>query len=200
MSGPSAAQRRALSMLAAALPDDAYLAGGVAVALRLGHRVSHDLDLFVQTTDPLSLEPCLLGIEGTTIDSRAPGTLYVTIDGVPTSILSYQAPLLEPTSALPGIPVPVASLVDLGCMKLAAISQRGAARDFWDLHEILRNDGNLAELLGAFRAKYPKVDVGHVIRSLAYFGDAETEPHPRGMTEALWARVRADIETRVRAL
>jgi Nucleotidyl transferase AbiEii toxin, Type IV TA system len=33
-------------MLAPAIPTAAYLAGGTAVAVHLGHRVSHDLDFF----------------------------------------------------------------------------------------------------------------------------------------------------------
>jgi len=28
------------------LPDDTYLAGGTAIALQLGHRISYDLDFF----------------------------------------------------------------------------------------------------------------------------------------------------------
>lgn len=201
MAGPTPAQLEALSSLASVLPPDAYLGGGVAVALRLGHRTSHDLDIFVRETDPLLLEARLLEIEGITIESRAEGTLYSTVLGVPTSILAYRSEHLEPPSLVSAVCVPVASLADLACMKLSAISQRGAARDFWDLHVILKETaGGLPELLEHFARKYPRVDIGHVVRSLVYFGDAVAEPPPRGMTATLWAEVRADMEERVRQL
>ncbi len=198
---PTDAQRAALAALGPLLPGDAYLAGGVAVATHLGHRTSHDLDFFVRDSDPLALEDDLLALGDVTIDSRAEGTLYVTVHGVPVSILTYAPALLEDASKIRGVPVPVASLLDLACMKLAAISKRGAARDFWDLYVILKtSDGGLPRLLEAFERKYPRVDIGHVVRSLAYFGDAEAEPQPRGMSDELWATIRSDIEDRVRAL
>ena len=84
-------------------------------------------------------------------------------------------------------------------MKLSAITGRGTARDFWDLHSIVAHTGRpLADFLEAFRRKYPVEDLGHVIRSLAYFGDAG-EPLPTGLTESHWARIRRDFEAWVRA-
>jgi hypothetical protein len=197
---PTDAQQRVLAELAPILPEDAYLAGGVAVSLHCGHRESHDIDLFVERSDPLTLESALLGMGGVTIDSRAEGTLYATVHGVPVSILSYSTPL-SASAELDEIPVKVASLTDLACMKLSAISKRGAARDFWDLYVILeRQPDGLSGLLEAFQQKHPRVDIGHVVRSLAYFDDAEAEPRPRGMSEELWKQIRSDIERRVREL
>ncbi len=40
----------------------------------------------------------------------------------------------------------LASLEDLGCMKLAAIAQRGAKKDFFDLHALLRAGQSLPRL------------------------------------------------------
>ena len=74
----SDAQHRALQLLGPVLPDDAYLAGGVGLALYLGHRVSHDLDVFVGESDPLLLEERLITL-GARIESRAVGTLYATL-------------------------------------------------------------------------------------------------------------------------
>ena len=84
-------------------------------------------------------------------------------------------------------------------MKLSAIAGRGAARDFWDLHTIITRTGrSLSELLEAFRRKYPVEDIGHVLRSLVYFGDAG-DPLPTGLSPPLWTRIQRDFETWVKA-
>lgn len=85
-------------------------------------------------------------------------------------------------------------------MKLSAIAGRGTARDFWDLHTIVVRTGRpLGELLDAFTRKYPVEDIGHVVRSLAYFGDA-SGPLPAGLTAARWEAIQRDFEAWVRAL
>lgn len=194
MSMISNAQREALDKLARALPPGWYLAGGIAVAAHLQHRTSRDLDLFADM-DPIALQPTLEQVPGLTIESRSPGTLYVRIDGIPASLIQYRYPVLEPPTPSPEIVVPVASLIDLGCMKLSAIASRGAARDFWDLHEIVGvMGGGLSALVAAFGRKYPVEDVGHVLRSLVYFGDADAAPLPPGLTQSRWQTIKTDFE------
>ncbi|KYF77764.1 hypothetical protein BE11_32455 [Sorangium cellulosum] len=195
----SSAQREALELLARAVEPSTYLAGGVAVALRLHHRQSRDLDLFTAESDPASLVPALVD-PAIRVLTRAEGTLYLEVRGVPASILRYCYPLLGPPEYLPGIPLPVASLDDLECMKLSAIAGRGARRDFWDLHALLTSRGrSLGQALEAYARKYAAEDLGHVVRSLAYFADAEAEPMPGGMTDEQWAQIRADLVVWVRA-
>jgi hypothetical protein len=196
----SAAQRAALSTLAEVVDPATYLAGGVAVALRLQHRRSRDLDLFVAASDPVALTP-LLEQRDVRILSRSEGTLHLDVGGVPASILRYGYPLLGEPERVPGIPIPVASMDDLECMKLSAIAGRGAARDFWDLHALLTaRDGTLAEALEAYGRKFAAEDVGHVVRSLVYFDDAEAEPMPAGLTDAHWARIKRDLRAWVEGL
>src|SRR5262245_14451376 len=80
------------------------------------------------------------------------------------------------------------ALEDLVGLKLSAIAGRGARRDFWDLKALLELSGlSLQGALDAYRSKYAREDIGHVVRSLAYFADAEGEPMPLGMTEEVWA-------------
>lgn len=83
----------------------------------------------------------------------------------------------------------VASLEDLACMKLSAIASRGMARDFWDLHALLAHGvagGSLEAALDLYRTKYAADDVGHVIRSLVYFGEADGAPLPSGLSAPEW--------------
>jgi len=196
----SAAQRAALVTLAEVVDPATYLAGGVAVALRLQHRRSQDLDLFVAGSDPVTLTQALEE-RAVRILSRAEGTLHLDVGGVPASILRYRYPLLETTEHVSGIPLPVASLDDLECMKLSAIAGRGAARDLWDLHALLAARGRtLEQALDAYRRKFAAEDIGHVVRSLVYFDDAEAEPMPAGLTQTHWAQIKKDLRTWVEAL
>jgi Nucleotidyl transferase AbiEii toxin, Type IV TA system len=193
-------QRAALATLAEVMDPATYLAGGVAVALRLQHRRSRDLDLFVATSDPVTLTTALEE-RGVRILSRSDGTLHLDVGGVPASILRYRYPLLEDPERLAGIPVPVASPDDLECMKLSAIAGRGAARDLWDLHALIEARGRtLAQALEAYGRKFAAEDIGHVVRSLVYFDDAEAEPMPAGLTDAHWARIKKDLRAWVEAL
>lgn len=105
---------------------------------------------------------------------------------------------------LPGdadLAIRCASVEDLTAMKLAAISGRGAAKDFWDLHALLcHRSVDLASALAEFERKYVSIDVGSVVRSLAYFGDADAEPLPRGLDERRWTSIKLDIQRRVAEL
>jgi hypothetical protein len=42
--------------------------------------------------------------------------------------------------------------------------------------------------------RFASEDVGHVIKSLVYFGEADAAPLPSGLEEAHWRRVRSDFE------
>ena len=205
MIGISEPQRAALDRMVYALEPDTYLAGGVAVATAYGHRLSHDLDLFVpRDFDPERLEERIAASAAEVrVTGRARGTLHLEIQGVPTSVLSYRYPLLTPTETREGLAVKVASPLDLACMKVSAIAGRGAAKDFWDLHVMLEHrvaNGDVATLLGAYTRKFPIEDIGHAVKSLAYFGDADAAPLPLGLSEDLWKAIKQAFADRVRTL
>ena len=78
-------------------------------------------------------------------------------------------------------------------MKLAAVSARGSRKDFIDLWVLVTRHKPLAQYLDAFRAKYARHDVGHVVRSLVYFDDADAEPPLRLLAPIEWAQVQEDF-------
>lgn len=193
-------QRVALDTLTSILPPSSYLAGGLAVAAHLGHRTSRDFDVFAPSVDAAQVAASISALPDVRVIDTAAGTLHLMVHGVPVSLLEYRYPLLE-TPALGDDGIPIAALEDLACMKLSAIAGRGAARDFWDLQEILRaKNWSLEHVLELFGRKYPRVDVGHVVRSLVYFADADAEPRPVGLDDARWDEIKADLRARVKAL
>ncbi|WP_447974778.1 nucleotidyl transferase AbiEii/AbiGii toxin family protein [Nitrospira sp. Kam-Ns4a] len=75
---------------------------------------------------------------------------------------------------------PIAPIEDIGAMKLVAVSQRGAKKDFYDLYAILQ-ERPLRQLVERLRAMYtdPTPNPAHIAKSLVYFEDAEQDPDPR---------------------
>jgi hypothetical protein len=195
----TAEQVAAVRTLWGALPSGAYLAGGVAIAATLHHRVSRDLDVFLpEDFDPARLaEELTARVAGFVVTGTGRGALYAEVAGVPTSLITYRYPMLSAPQRDPELGIEVASLEDLACMKLSAIASRGLARDFWDLHALLDHGvagGSLQEALRLYQRKYTTDDIGHVVRSLAYFGDAESAPLPLGLSPSDWQRMRSDFE------
>jgi len=155
------------------------LAGGTAIALHLGHRKSVDFAFSTErtfSTDKVFQDIKRLGLEVKTLQEEK-GTLTITADGVKISLFHYPYPLLEIKADLNGIPV--AGLIDIASMKLLAITQRGAKRDFVDLYFILQDipfakvGGNMIKRFGTDRIN-PLV----IGKSLVYFNDAESDPEP----------------------
>jgi hypothetical protein len=193
-------QRAALETLLRVPAPSSYLAGGLAVAAHLGHRTSRDFDVFAPNLDVVTLAAALTALPEVRLVDQAPGTLHLMVHGVPVSLLEYRYKLLEaPVVGDDGIAI--AALEDLACMKLSAIAGRGAGRDFWDLHEILTTrKWSVDYALDLFRRKYPRVDVGHVVRSLVYFADADADPRPLGLTGEHWEAIKTDLRTWIKAL
>lgn len=180
-----------------------YLVGGTAVAIHLGHRQSADLDWFRfdPIEDPLALagELSASGPEWR-VEGLAPGTLHARVDHIAVSLLRYAYPLLAPLVDWPEYGCRLASLEDLGCTKLAAIAQRGAKKDFFDLHALLQAGQTLSRLLQAFTRKYPSVDPAPVLVGLCYFDDADLDPDPVRLTSPAWETVREEIHQATRSV
>jgi len=174
---------------------DFFLAGGTALALLEGHRISIDLDLFSATfEDP---EYLLLTVERahpTAVATLiAPRTLYLDIDGTSVSLMGYEYPSVAPAlRAEPGL-LPIASRDDIAAMKLAAIASRGSRKDFVDLWWLATRHRSLSAYLGLFGEKFRSRDVGHVVRALTFFDDAELEPPLRYLADIDWDTVKRDI-------
>jgi len=181
-----------------------YLAGGTALALQIGHRVSTDLDWF--STNCRLLVPEREAIRWTldasgqfVVASEQDGMLFTRLFDADVSFIHQPHPLLEPTVMYQGIQL--ASPTDIGLMKLAAINSRGTRRDFVDLYS-LREIVTLDRLLELAPVKYADRPsfLPIAARALAYFEDAEPQPMPRLLMPVKWADVRAYCEAAARRL
>ncbi len=181
-----------------------YLAGGTALALRLGHRISQDLDLFanVETLNDYLRYSIVEELrQGHSIDLLQDSVLglVLTVDGQPVSFFSYGYPLLDTTDLVSGIQV--ASILDIGLMKLDAIAGRGTRKDFYDLYFIASHI-SLDELFARSSAKYPESrSFGmRVLTALVDFGIADQQDEPTMLQPVEWDRVKAFFMTEARWL
>ncbi len=178
-----------------------YLAGGTAIAVHLGHRRSVDLDWFTSNMmgDPLDLARDLrragidLDVRGTEL-----GTLHGVAENVSLSFLEYHYDALGSLQEWPEYGCQLAALEDLACMKLSAISARGAKRDFIDLYALGRETFTLSDMLAHYQRKFDIRDIGHLLASLTYFDDAEAETMPHMFWDVSWEEVKGTMEQRVR--
>lgn len=196
------AQKKVLHQLGPIVDQDGfYLGGGTAIALQLGHRRSIDFDWF---TDQLFDNPHQysgnLGDRGLTwqLQQAAPGTLHGTVDGVKVSFLSYQYPRIEDLVGISGHSCTMASLLDLGCMKLAAVAQHGSRKDFIDIWALAHHGLGLGEMLASYRKKYATDDIAHLLMALSYFDDAELEPMPVMLIDVAWVDIKEAIRRLVK--
>ncbi len=192
----TAETRSTLEALAALpIPSDFYLAGGTALALQIGHRISHDLDFFSATNSLGIVERSALArelqrITPSIIKSEANEQLYTTVMGIEVSFIYQHHPLLFSTIEVNGSRL--AQPIDIGLMKLSAIKDRGTRRDFVDLY-CLRKVAPLKQLFELLPQKYydrPDFTV-HLAYALQYFDDAESDPRPLYPLQKIdWAAVK----------
>lgn len=109
------------------------------------------------------------------------------------SCISYDYPLLQPLSVCKH-GAKLAHTDDIACMKLSAIGSRGSRKDFVDLHFLISRFRSLEEYLGLYRRKYQNRDIGHVLRSVVYFEDAEAEPDILTVQPFDWQGMKRDFE------
>lgn len=173
------------------------LAGGTSLALRLGHRISTDLDWFtVQAFEPEALATDL-GIGPDSIIGVAAGTLRLRADDIKVEFLRHAYPRLKEDDRMEGLSL--WSLQDVAAMKLNAIANRGSKKDFFDLAALLSSTP-LPDLLGHYRAKYRPASMLMLIRSLVWFEDADSEPDPISLSDCSWESVKECIRLSVRDL
>ena len=168
------------------------LAGGTAIALRLGHRLSVDFDFFTMRSfrpDRLHLTIDGLDLE-TTVLQEETGTLTLSADGVKVSFFHYPYAFLDVESKLYG--VRIAGLIDIASMKLMAMMQRGAKRDYVDLYWILQNIP-FAKIAENMVKRYGSNRVNPLVlgKALVFFRDADEDPDPEFLGKRVaWAKIK----------
>jgi hypothetical protein len=181
--------RRYLALLAEKkISRGFYLAGGTAMALHLGHRLSIDLDFFTpEHFDINTLEESLQELGSYSRERVAEDTLLGSLEDLRVSFFRYHYRILE--NPLQALETNFLQLPDLAAMKIEAIAQRNTKRDFVDLYFLAQEAGILPEAaIGYHRQKYAELNVNltHIILSLGYFDDADDDDMPPMLKPVIW--------------
>jgi|SRR3989338_2583810 len=124
---------------------DFYLAGGTALALQIGHRISVDFDLFCEH----EIEKTLLSKIKRVFQYKQisplinnPDELTISIDDVKLTFLAYPFPIMKPFVNLDGLKS--LGILELAATKAYTVGRRGSFKDYVDLYYFL--SGNYAAL------------------------------------------------------
>ena len=173
------------------------LVGGTNLALKFGHRLSIDLDLFSKESfDTEEIYNVILAkYPKTELVSQSKTMFFTYTNEVKLDFVYLPYPYLEPVEDHDGIRL--LSLKDIAAMKFNAISRRGVKKDFWDVAELLDNF-TIEQMIGFYKQKYSSHDILHLLRALVYFEDAEKQKDPDPLKKITWKQVKIKVEKAVK--
>jgi len=183
------------------IPYQAILAGGTALALQIGHRVSVDLDFF--TSLEFNSEQLIQKIKKTKLKletlSESQGTFLAKINGIKFSLFVYPYPFLDTIQTYQT--VKISGILDIAAMKLIAIYQRGTKRDFVDLYFILKSvPFHQIASMAMQRFGKERMNPFQIGKSLVYFSDAQMDPDPnyKNKCDVEWETIKAFFKKHVK--
>ena len=196
--------KRALNdIMANPIFEPFYLVGGTSLSLRLGHRISVDIDLFSNAPygsldfsvyekffqDNFSYYYCT-----DKTDLVSFGRSYYVGDSVDENIkvdLYYHDEIINPCDVIDSIRI--ASLDDIVAMKVDVISRGGRKKDFWDLHELL-NTYSITQMLELHQQRHEYThDREQIIHNFTDFTSADGDIDPICLMGKEWELVKLDF-------
>ena len=170
-----------------------YLAGGTALALYAGHRKSYDLDFFMRLVnfDTKKLLTRFINNPNWKTAIEDTNTIYGKLFNSKVSFIAY--PFFIPKQKMLQYGnIKILAPIDIAVMKITTISQRGRKRDFFDLYWCANNLEPLENTIKRLKVQYPSVahNYHHILKSLVYFEDAESDPAPEINFQANWQEVK----------
>lgn len=176
-----------------------HLVGGTALALRLRHRKSIDIDLFSDFSfDVAQILENLSTDFNFKLFFSANNTIKGSIDNVQVDILAHRYPLIS--EPLTEERITMLSLQDIIALKLNAITTSGQrVKDFIDLFYLLR-EFNLSEMIGFYKTKYKQYNEVNVLKSITYFNDVDLADWPQiiDSPSLKWDEIKKSLTTATR--
>ena len=176
---------------------DFRLVGGTALALQRGHRLSVDIDMFCFSAfDQLVIERELRERLRPEYNVQASYMLQFHTNKIKVDLVKYPYPPCFDPIEIDGIRM--LDLRDIVPMKLSALTNRGAKKDFYDIFFLLK-EMRLERMLELYCTRYGQTDPINVIRSLDYFADADMHIDPYCFEPVSWDVVKERIRKEVRS-
>jgi hypothetical protein len=158
--------------------QDFYLAGGTALALQIGHRISIDLDFF---SDKPIKKTLLKDIEDffekpVEVIVKSANELTFIVDEVKITFLHYPFPLMFPLKKDNNINL--AEIQEIALMKAYSLGRRQSFKDYVDIYTVVsQNLMTLESIIKSAKDKYKEVFNDRIfLEQLVYINDIENEP------------------------
>jgi len=156
-----------------------YLAGGTALALHIGHRMSDDFDLFTVEDIPASLlEKIEELFKEATIDIiiNHSEQLSLIIDKTKVDFVKYPFPLI--LDLIEYEKVKIIKIPEIAAMKAYTIGRRATYKDYIDLYFILfEKHSSLSQIIKISQEKFKEsFDPRLFLEQLVYLEDIQEEP------------------------
>lgn len=201
---PPVLRTRLKQLAETGLTREFYLAGGTGLSLLLGHRRSVDLEFFSRTNRldaerRRTLLSRLRRLPGWALTDARDGTVHGRLGRVRVSFFWYDEPLVKPLVQQGAIRI--ASIEDIGLMKVGAIIGRGSRKDFVDLYAVCQRLP-LSQLLQLGQRKFTdsRDFLLQAIKALGFFEDADREPPVVSEAPVAWDRIKAFFAAEIQAL
>ncbi|HAH56156.1 MAG TPA: hypothetical protein DCM02_12970 [Flavobacterium sp.] len=154
-----------------------YLVGGTALALKLGHRNSIDIDLFTQNEfDDVQLIDHILQKYKIQLVYNRKNTIICSINDIKTDFIRHNFPLINEPITEEGITY--LSLEDISAMKLNAIVNSGKRlKDFIDIYFLLEQF-SLNQMLVFYELKYQHSNRMIALRAINFFEEIGSNLDP----------------------
>ena len=176
------------------LLKEAYLAGGSALALHLGHRYSLDFDFFTQKHfDSETFAKQLKKIGNFQKSQLLDDTILGIFNTVKFSLFHYDYPLIAKLHDF--LRIKIADPKDIAAMKLESIVGRGNKRDFIDLY-FLAQKYQLEEIFSFYNQKYKILanEIYTILKAISFFADAEKTQMPKMIKKVSWSKIKRFFE------
>ena len=187
---------------------DYRLVGGTALSLYKGHRVSDDIDMFLNPDKELDKKkiksvlislvdnPEDIDISDMTFGFSAYLTYNVSGDELKIDLMHFESdPFIDEPNIVSGIRL--ASIRDISAMKLNAITSRSEKKDFIDINELLL-EYSLQEMLEHYKQKYPYNDPKDVIFAFSAIDKADSSYMPKMFINLNWEQIKENIKQHFR--
>jgi Nucleotidyl transferase AbiEii toxin, Type IV TA system len=172
-----------------------YLVGGTALALKYGHRISIDIDLFGEHLDKELILDVLKNEFGNKFvyeHTKTSWAIFCFIDNIKVDIVQYPHPAIAPVERIEGLTL--SGTEDIAAMKINAILGRASKKDFWDIYELLQHY-TLEEIITFYKRKFPQqILLISIPQALAYFEEANEGVDPVCLKGLTWDYIKDFIK------
>ncbi len=181
---------------------DFRLVGGTALSLHRGHRYSVDIDLFSDaeygSIDFNAIDTYLRSnypyVDTNTIEPVGIGKSYFVGSNPSDCVkldLYYTDNFIQDMLIIDGIRL--ATVEEIIAMKIDVVSRKGRKKDFWDIHELIK-DYTFEKMLRLHEQRYPYSHEPALIKNnFSDFSNADLDFEPICLRKKRWEFIKLDI-------